>query len=134
MKRPSVARYSRTRKINTRRTFELYGRGRVPACSARTAITVAETTFSRFKADTYTCRGRVSMTRHELSYSPRNSAVYYTPPEKIQPARAAIGFLGAAVVGIAGAILYAKLQPNLSNLFVRGGAVIAGALVTGVLG
>lgn len=69
-----------------------------------------------------------------LNYQASHSAVYYTPPKRIDLPRTIAGTGIAAVLTIVGSIAYAKLQPNLSSIMVRGGAVFVAAFAVGVLG
>lgn len=68
-----------------------------------------------------------------LNYQPRNSAVYYTPPSRIDLGRTVIGCLIAAVAIIVGSVLYAKIQPSLHGIYLRLGEVFVGALAVGLL-
>src|SRR3954451_7143694 len=69
-----------------------------------------------------------------LNYQPSHSAVYYTEPKRVDIFRTICAALVAALVAIAGAAAYGHFEPNLDNVFVRGGAVCAAAIATGILG
>ena len=62
-----------------------------------------------------------------LQYQPSTSAIHYTPPARIDIRRTILYFLLAALLGCTGAIIYAKILPNLSNPLLRGSAPIAAA-------
>ena len=66
-----------------------------------------------------------------LNYQPSHSAVYYTPPRRIDIFRTVIGFIIGVLAAVAGAFLYAKLQRQLHTSIPRIGEVIAGALAIG---
>src|SRR5262245_16826756 len=66
-------------------------------------------------------------------YRPSNSAVCYTPPKRIDVGRLIVGSLIGAAGAIAGAIAYAKLQPEMSSPYLRVGAVPAASVATGTL-
>lgn len=69
-----------------------------------------------------------------LNYQPSHSAVYYTPPGRIDVMRTVAAALGAVIIAIVGAFAYAKIQPDLDSLIFRGVAVGAAAFATGALG
>src|SRR5262245_52523266 len=69
-----------------------------------------------------------------LNYRPSHSAVYYTPSRRVDLWRTILSVLVAMLLGIAGAVAYAKLQPDMQSLYLRGGAVFAAAFATGILG
>jgi hypothetical protein len=69
-----------------------------------------------------------------LNYQPSNSAVYYTPPKRIDILRTVLGFVGAAVAAAVGGFIYGQIQPGLHSFYVRVGAVVVAAGVTGLLG
>ena len=68
-----------------------------------------------------------------LNYQPRNSAVYYTPPSRIDIGRTIVACLIAALAIIIGSVAYAKVQPSLHGIYVRLGQVLVGALAVGIL-
>jgi hypothetical protein len=68
-----------------------------------------------------------------LNYQPSSSAVYYTPPKRIDVTRTVVGFTAAAVLAAIGAFIYAHIQPELNSLYLRVGAVaVAGGAVAGL--
>jgi hypothetical protein len=69
-----------------------------------------------------------------LNYRASHSAVYYTPERRIHIGRAVAGFVAAAVGAIVGGFIYAELQPNLTNLYLRIGELVVGAVAVGLLG
>jgi hypothetical protein len=69
-----------------------------------------------------------------LQYQPSNSAVYYTPPQRVDVARALVGTVGAVALAIIGAILYAKFLPDVTYIVLRCGAFAGAALGAGILG
>jgi len=62
-----------------------------------------------------------------LNYQPSRSAVYYTPPERLDVRRTVWAFVLAAALASAGAFAYARLQPRLTSPYLRVGAVAAAA-------
>jgi hypothetical protein len=68
-----------------------------------------------------------------LNYQPSNSAVYYTPPSRINVPRTLIGCLIAAAAIVIGAVIYAKLQPLMNTIYVRVAQAVVGAVAVGTL-
>lgn len=68
-----------------------------------------------------------------LNYQPSNSAVYYTPPSRINLGRTLIGCLIAVMAIVIGSVLYAKLQPLMNSIYVRIAQVVVGAVAVGTL-
>jgi hypothetical protein len=68
-----------------------------------------------------------------LSYQPSRSAVYYTPPQRIDIPRTIIGLLIATVLIAIGSSIYAIVLPRLNNPLFRIGAVVAAALAVGAI-
>lgn len=68
-----------------------------------------------------------------LNYQPSNSAVYYTPPSRINIGRTLVGCLIAAVAIVIGSVAYAKLQPLMNTIYVRVAQAVVGAVAVGAL-
>lgn len=68
-----------------------------------------------------------------LNYQARNSAIYYTPPSRLNVGRTLIGVLVAAALIVIGSIIYAKIQPAMGSIYVRAGQVLVGAVAVGVV-
>jgi hypothetical protein len=68
-----------------------------------------------------------------LQYRPSSSAVYYTPPKRRNAAKTLAGVAVGGLFVVAGAIVYAKLQPEMSSPYLRIGAVFAASVATGIL-
>lgn len=69
-----------------------------------------------------------------LNYRASTSAMYYSPERRIQVGRTAIGFVGAAALAGVGGYIYARLQPQIENVYLRIGQLIAGAIAVGLIG
>jgi hypothetical protein len=69
----------------------------------------------------------------QLNYQPSHSAVYYTPPRRLNVGRTLLSFAIAMFLAVIGAFAYAKIQPALHHLLLRIGQVIAGAIIAGVI-
>jgi hypothetical protein len=68
-----------------------------------------------------------------LNYRPSHSAVYYTPPRRIDIARTVVGFIAGTMAAMAGAFIYAKLQRQLHSPILRIGEMVGGALAVGII-
>jgi hypothetical protein len=73
------------------------------------------------------------MSLNPLNYQPSRSAVYYTPPRRMDPQRAVVGFLVGALAGAVGGLAYALIQQQLHYMVLRIGEVVCGALAVGVI-
>lgn len=68
-----------------------------------------------------------------LNYHPRTSAVYYRPPRKVEFLPFVISFAIALVAIVVGSFFYARILPNLSNVYYRVGAWAVAFLSVGAL-
>ena len=73
------------------------------------------------------------MNPNTLNYRPTHSAVYYTPPQRIYVGRTLVAFALSALAVIVVGYVYARIQPELHNLYLRLGETVAGAIVVGVV-
>src|SRR5258708_38317796 len=70
----------------------------------------------------------------ELNYRPSNSAIYYTPAQRIHLRRSVVGVALAILATTAGAFIYAKIQPTLMSTYTRAGLVVVAAVTVGLIG
>ena len=68
-----------------------------------------------------------------LNYRPSHNATYYTPPRELDTKRVVLAWVVTALIASLGGYIYAAIQPDLDNLYLRGGASVAAAFVVGVL-
>jgi hypothetical protein len=72
-------------------------------------------------------------TPNPLNYRPAHSAVYYTGHKSFEPGRLSISVVSAALAIFFSSIIYAKIQPELDNVYLRGAACVCAGVILGIL-